>query len=286
MPSAFVASIIQSDILVYQSILVNQHHNCQLGHSGGKKQKGRITKGNWGMDDAEPQYEGLVDLPILTREAQPTVSDQVFSILKQRIITLDFPPTTKISESEVADMMGVSRQPVREAFQRLAKLGFLKIKPQSGTTVSLISEQSILRARFIRKALEMHTCRVACEVISQDGLNTLASLIKRQEHAVAATDRDLFHELDEEFHQEICIQAGVGYVWDVIQENKGHLDRLRILALPVTTLTKVLEEHKEVLECLSRRNPDKAADAMTRHLSRALILLEQAKAEKYYWFED
>ena len=71
-----------------------------------------------------------VSLPVIQPAPQPSVSDQVFNALQQRILTLELPPQTKISEADVSKKMGVSRQPVREAFKRLAKLGFLIIRPQ------------------------------------------------------------------------------------------------------------------------------------------------------------
>lgn len=225
-------------------------------------------------------------LPQLRQQAQPTIADQVFKVLHDRILSLELPPETKISEAEVSAKMGVSRQPVREAFRRLANLGFLHIRPQSGTTVSLISEEAVMRARFIRLALEMHTCRTACDVISDDGLQTLSDLIEQQKVAVAAEDRSLFHELDEAFHREICEQSGAGYVWDVINENKGHMDRVRMLTLDTSSQNHALNEHIAILEALTARDPDAAAAAIDKHLARILIQVEAIKAENHNWFTD
>lgn len=238
------------------------------------------------MDDADAHSDGTNFQPLLMCENQPSVADQVFTILVERIQTLHYPPRTKISEADVAQKMGVSRQPVREAFRRLANLGLLKIKPQSSTTVSLISEQAILRACFIRKALEIHTCRTACQTISDRGLKALSVLIDKQKCAIQNDDRDLFHELDEEFHQEICIQAGVGYVWDVIHENKVHMDRLRMLTLSGVSLRDVLQEHVVILDALSQRNGDAAASGIDKHLSQMLLRLDQMRAENHEWLED
>ena len=118
-----------------------------------------------------------ITLPLLRQDAHPTVADQVFDTLQQRILTLELPPHTKISEAEVSKLMNVSRQPVREAFKRLAKLGFLNIRPQSSTTVSLISEEAVLRAHFIRTALEVKICSKACETSTPQNLAPLHALI-------------------------------------------------------------------------------------------------------------
>lgn len=238
------------------------------------------------MEDAAPENEAGLPLPQIRQTELPTVSDQVFAALQQRILTLELPPRTRISEAEVAKRMGVSRQPVREAFKRLARLGFLQIRPQSSTTVGLISEEAVLRARFIRTALEVQTCRLACETLTATDLEALADLIDEQKAAVAAGNRDWFHALDDRFHREICGRAGVGYVWDLIQESKAHMDRIRMLSLSSSSQRQALEEHVAVLDALVARDPDAVAAAMTRHLSRILVLIEEVRSLGHDWFTD
>lgn len=224
--------------------------------------------------------------PKIRQAAPPTVADQVFAALQQRILTLALPPRTRMSEADVAEKMGVSRQPVREAFKRLAKLGFLQIRPQSGTTVAPISEEAVLRARFIRTALEIQTCRRACETLTQTGLDVLAALVASQKSAVAAQDRALFHALDDQFHREICVQSGVGFVWDLIHDNKAHMDRIRMLSLSLSSQRLALEEHVVVFEAIAARDADAASAAITRHLSRILALIDEVKALDHSWFTD
>ena len=101
-------------------------------------------------------------LPLLEQTSRPSVADMVFDELHRQILSLDLLPGTKISEVEIAKAMGISRQPVRDAFYRLSKIGFLIIRPQRATTVSKISLHAVLQARFIRTAIELETARVAC----------------------------------------------------------------------------------------------------------------------------
>jgi DNA-binding GntR family transcriptional regulator len=223
-------------------------------------------------------------LPLLDTAARSTVADEVFSVLQDRILTLKLPPDTKISEAEIASLMGVSRQPVREAFKRLATLGFLVIRPQSGTTVSLISEEAVLRARFIRMALEVQTGRTACTEIDADGLAALSDLIAAQNAAIADQDREKFHTLDDLFHREICKQAGVAYVWDVIRENKAHMDRVRMLTLDTSSQKNALAEHVAILDALRLRAPDAVAQAVTGHLSRIIDQMTALKHTRHAWF--
>lgn len=225
-------------------------------------------------------------LPVLEQPPQATISDQVFEVLQQRILRLELPPLARLSESDVASQMGVSRQPVREAFKRLARLGYLTIRPQSRTTVSLISEEAVLRARFIRLALEVQTCREACKVISKKGIAALKSLIEDQRAAVAANDREKFHYLDDRFHQMLCQESGVGYVWEVISEHKGHMDRVRMLSLTTTSQKQALREHIALFNAIQARDVDVATATMTNHLSRILLVLEALKEENHGWFTE
>lgn len=238
------------------------------------------------MDHAPASTTDDVSLPIIRQPAVPTVADQVFEVLQQRILTLELPPQTKISEADVARRMGVSRQPVREAFKRLAKLGFLQIRPQSGTTVSLISEEAVLRAKFIRSALEVQTCRSACETRTPADLKKLQTALDQQKAAINASDRDLFHALDDQFHIEICKIAGVAYVWDLIQESKAHMDRIRMLSLNASSQRLAFEEHVKVFDAIAAGNPDAAEAAIIKHLSRIVVLIEDVKSQRHSFFQD
>jgi DNA-binding GntR family transcriptional regulator len=93
-----------------------------------------------------PVSSSLRNLEPLNR---PSVADTVFDELHSQILLLELPPGTKMSEVEVAKALGVSRQPVRDAFYRLSKLGFLSIRPQRATLVSQISSTAVLHgSRF------------------------------------------------------------------------------------------------------------------------------------------
>lgn len=239
------------------------------------------------MQNTGSQESIGLDLPTLAPPSRPSVADQVFKVLQQRILTLELPPLTRISEADIARRMGVSRQPVREAFKRLERLGFLQIRPQSGTMVSLISEDAILQARFIRTALETHTVCTACAVFTQDDVAAMQALIDQQKAAVEVNDPQLFHRLDEDFHRAICARAGHDYVWDLILDHKAHMDRVRMLSLSSSSQQQLaLSEHIAILAAIAAGDADAAAEAITRHLSRIEILIAQIKAQNHDWFVD
>lgn len=238
------------------------------------------------MDTYLARNDGDLRLPVLRPTPLPNVADQIFDLLQQRILSLELPPRTKLSEAEVARQMGVSRQPVREAFKRLAQLGLLEIRPQSGTTVSLISEQAVLNARFIRSALEEKTCRSACANLTNEGITKLELILTQQKAAIDAQDKDKFYSLDDAFHREICVQTGVAFAWDLIRENKGHMDRIRMLVLDMATQQQALHEHSAILQAIKARDADAASVTIDQHLSRILLQIERVKAIDHRWFES
>ncbi|HIC64578.1 MAG: GntR family transcriptional regulator [Paracoccus sp. (in: a-proteobacteria)] len=226
-----------------------------------------------------PASPANVALPALDEARPPSVTDQVYDALYERVIDLTLPPGARLSEAEVATQMGVSRQPVRDAFYRLSQMGFILIRPQRATVVTQISEQAIRQAHFIRNALEIATAREAALRLTPDQHRALDDLIARQDAAIAADDRSGFHALDDRFHHDICAFIGREVVWTLIKENKGHMDRARYLSLSYNA-QNAMQEHRVILRALRDRDPDAAAAAVTDHLSRINETLERLRIEQ------
>ena len=223
--------------------------------------------------------------PLASQEAssRPSAAERVFVQLQRQILSLELEPGSKISEAELAKALGVSRQPVRDAFFRLAKLGFLLIRPQRATTVTLISENAVMRARAIRTALEVETVRTTALTLNAEDLDALDNLIDLQDVAVRAEDKQEFHRLDDLFHHEICTHAGVGFFWDLIAENKCHMDRVRMLSLSFAS-RDAWNEHVEIMENLRARDVDGASNAIRHHLSRIHQQIDRIRAANHEWF--
>ena len=219
-----------------------------------------------------------VDLPSLETVRAPSAADQIFAALYRQVLTLELPPGSRLSEAEVARRMGVSRQPVRDAFWRLSQLGFLTIRPQRATTVSPISERSVEQARFIRTALEVETVRLAVERRDEAALAALARQLEEQAAAVAADDRERFHGLDDDFHRMLCDIAGQGFAWSLIRENKAHMDRVRFISLAFSA-EKALADHRLILEALAAGDAPAAMAVMRGHLGRISDVIAVISAE-------
>ncbi|SFR52991.1 transcriptional regulator, GntR family [Yoonia tamlensis] len=213
--------------------------------------------------------------PTLTPAA--TATDQVFQALYSQIVSLELAPGAKVSEAEVARSLGVSRQPVRDAFYRLSELGFMLIRPQRATTVTYISPQALHDARFIRCALEVECLRAAIARATDDDIARLDNHLAGQQAALDSGDKIAFHHLDDSFHELICNIAGHPKAWVIIHDQKVHLDRLRYLSLTVGAQT-ALDDHVAIMNCIRSGDADRAETELRAHLARILDVLDKVIA--------
>ena len=214
-----------------------------------------------------------------------TVTDQVFQSLYTAIMTLELPPGSKISEADVAKNLGVSRQPVRDTFYRLSNLGFLNIRPQRATTISLISEKRLKDALFARTALEVECLRAAIEKSTEADIQRLEAVTEKQRVAVKLGERLTFYALDNEFHRTICEVAGHASMWGLIRDQKIHTERVCYLSLQEGA-HNLYEEHRVILQCIKERDSAHAELALRSHLSGVLEIVEQVSASKSEYFCD
>jgi len=214
-----------------------------------------------------------------------TIAMRVVDALRDDIITMGLKPGDVISESDIAGRYGVSRQPVREAFIRLAQQGLLLIRPKRATVVKKISPVGVRQSRFIRESIEVEIIRRVASQPSDDAADVLAVLIADQEAASSANDSRRFHTLDELFHRTLARLAGVEYAWQLIDDHKMQLDRVRYLTLGVSSTQRAIAEHRQIAEAVAEADPAAAETAMRAHLARAELLLNQTITDFPDYFE-
>lgn len=212
-----------------------------------------------------------------------TTADIVFDTLRDEIVNLDLLPGTKISEQDVARRLGVSRQPVRDAFIRLGNLDLLRIRPQRATVVRGFSMTTIRTARFVRQAVELEVVEHACAIWDSARAAVLEDNILQQSAAVDANETERFHALDYTFHALICELGGFPLAFETIKQCKRKVDRLCVLSLDKAhEMTAVLSDHQGIAEALKTGSVDQARAIVRRHLNR----LDATIAEIHRTHED
>ena len=211
-------------------------------------------------------------LPIVLDGYKP-LRDVVFETLRDAIIKQVLKPGERLMEIQLADEMGVSRTPVREAIRKLELEGLVVMVPRKGAYVAGVSMKDIHEVYEVRAALEMLAVSLAAERITDEELDALERQVLRESEAEANADEhslDNIIYIDSSFH-DIIYQAAhnqrlVQFV-NILQEQ---LQRFRAASWSRPGRSKTaLEEHKQIVEALAERNGELAAKLAKEHIDNA-----------------
>lgn len=204
---------------------------------------------------------------------------RVFRAIKQAIVRGQLAPGHPVSEAELARQLGVSRQPVREAFIKLSEMGLVEIRPQRGTFVQLISRREVESARFIREAIEVAVARRAAEVATQEGVASLQRLVDEQEKSGDHPDQSRFLALDDEMHRTIAVLADCEHAWRLVEDLKIQMDRVRYLSISdATPVETIIAQHRAIVAAIAANDPDASEAAIHVHLREILKSLPMIAA--------
>jgi DNA-binding GntR family transcriptional regulator len=203
-----------------------------------------------------------------------SVGPQVYRILREQIIQAELQPGERLSESDVAKTLSVSRQPVREAFIKLSEEGLVQVLPQRGTFITKISVASVMDVRFVREAIEADIVRLVAE---QHASETVAELRRQiaQQKEVQHDDRTAFLRLDERFHFTLASAAGKAFAWSVIESVKAQMDRVRFLSVDDMQIGRLIDQHERIVDGIAAGDQAGAEQALRLHLREILNSLPE-----------
>jgi DNA-binding GntR family transcriptional regulator len=228
-----------------------------------------------------------VRIPLSERAGGAAARDQVYAALREAIVSAELEPGRRLSENELAELLGVSRTPVREALARLRDERLVAIVPQLGTFVTLISDDAIADAAFVREALECSAIRLATERAGAQQLEALQANLAAQERAEKSGDVEAFDALDASLHRSLCELSGRDIAWSLSRRANGHLDRVRRLSLPEPGyLAEMVDEHRAVVAAVAEGDADRAEEVLRHHLRMVLSSLPHIRAEHPDYFEE
>lgn len=221
-----------------------------------------------------------------TNMKRQTSADQVFESLREDILTLKLLPGTKMSEAEVAARFGLSRQPVRDAFNRLDHLDLLTVRPQKATVVRGFSIEKIAEARFLRLAVETEVIRNACDVWDKHCSAKASQNLAEQQAAIDSESFDQFHIIDVEFHALIAELGASAHAIQTIKSCRQKTDRLCVLSFNRDKeVNSVIEEHRQLVGALESRDETRATDILRKHLTRLDSVVSEIQAKHAEYFE-
>ena len=210
-----------------------------------------------------------------------TSSDSVYMELRGKILSRELKPAQRLLEVKIANEMGVSRTPVREALRRLANEGLVKIVPNSGARVASPSSHEMDNSYSVREYLENMSVELACRTgMDKRTLERLDGLVRDGDAAYDAGDVDAFLAANNDFHR-IIAEAGKNYVLSEYVDNIIQRTNVYIYFYSkfIEAENKSSGEHRAILRAIAQRDRIGAQERMKQHLERVHAMLSEAAAK-------
>ena len=193
--------------------------------------------------------------------------DVVFNTLRQAIITGEFAPGERLMEISLANRLGVSRTPVREAIRKLELEGLVIMIPRKGAQVAKITEKNLKDVIEIRTVLEEFAAVLACERIDQNGIRDLRQAHEDFIRSVENGDILDIVDKDETFHDTIFRATNNDRLISIINNLREQFYRYRMeYVKDIRQRSNLVEEHRELLNAITNRDSVKAKELMRTHL--------------------
>lgn len=199
---------------------------------------------------------------------QPPAADRVYAHVKQGVLERRYEGGTLLTEGELAEAVGVSRTPVREALLRLEVEGLIKLYPKKGALVLPVSAQEIADVVETRQLVEEHAARKAVPAPSAL-IARLEELLALQKAQAAAGDLAAAAITDRTFHAEIVRSGGneiLARLYDQLRDRQLRMGVAVMHAHP-DRITKTLVEHEQILDALRSGDAETAVALVHRHVS-------------------
>ncbi|MBM9620414.1 GntR family transcriptional regulator [Streptomyces zhihengii] len=212
--------------------------------------------------------------PATAPTKQPPAAERVYAHIKQAVLDREYEGGTLLTEGELADAVGVSRTPVREALLKLEVEGLIKLYPKKGALVLAVSAQEIADVVETRLLVEEFAVRKAVPAPARL-IARLEELLDEQRRHLDAGDLAAFAVSDRCFHAEIVRHAGneiLSKLYDQLRDRQLRMGVAIMQALP-DRVTRNYAEHGEILDRIRAGDADGAAGCVRRHLGRVKDLV-------------
>ncbi len=213
----------------------------------------------------------------------PILAEKIFESIKEGILSHTYLPGQRLNEMKIATALGTSRSPIREALQRLASEGLIKLIPRKGAFVNTIDPKEIRDLFELREALEVLAVRLSTIRAQQSQLEALRKILDKTEAFLknnqVLTDphhKPSVYPWNIDFHKQIFRMT---FNHKLEEMGSELCTRLRLVRSHSSSkgarAMEALSEHKEIYAAIKSRNPDMAMEATKRHMRNALENLVQ-----------
>lgn len=193
--------------------------------------------------------------------------DVVFNTLRQAILRGELKPGERLMEIQLANKLGVSRTPIREAIRKLELEGLVHMVPRKGAEVADISEKSLRDVLEVRKALEELAVTLTCGKITKAQIADLKSAAEEFRKTLKSGDITQIAEADVAFHDIIYMATDNQKLIQLLNNLREQMYRYRIEYLKRPEVyPKLLAEHEEIIRHIENKEKEDAARIVCKHI--------------------
>lgn len=193
--------------------------------------------------------------------------DVVFNTLRQAILRGELKPGERLMEIQLANKLGVSRTPIREAIRKLELEGLVLMIPRKGAEVAQITEKSLRDVLEVRRALEELAVQLACDRMTPEGLEALKQAEEEFEAVLLNDDITVVAEADVAFHDTIYQATDNQRLIQLLNNLREQMYRYRVEYLKRKEYhAQLLSEHRNIIRAIERGEREKAIKITCQHI--------------------
>jgi DNA-binding GntR family transcriptional regulator len=207
-----------------------------------------------------------MNFEVKTDEYLP-LRDVVFNTLRQAILRGELKPGDRLMEIQLANKLGVSRTPIREAIRKLELEGLVRMIPRRGAEVAQITEKSLQDVLEVRRALEELAVQLTCSRITKEGIEELRRAEKNFEKILGSSDITAVAEADVAFHDIIYRTTDNQKLIQLLNQFREQMYRYRVEYLKRSEFHKqILEEHRKIVDAIEKGDWESAVWLTCSHI--------------------
>lgn len=193
--------------------------------------------------------------------------DVVFHTLRQAILRGELKPGERLMEIQLANKLGVSRTPIREAIRKLELEGLVLMIPRRGAEVAQITEKSLRDVLEVRRALEELAVQLACMRMTAEGIRKLWQAASEFEDVLGDEDITVVAEADVAFHDVIYLATDNERLISLLNNFREQMYRYRVEYLKKKEChEKLLAEHRELIQAIENGDCKRATEITSMHI--------------------
>ena len=193
--------------------------------------------------------------------------DVVFNTLRQAILRGELKPGERLMEIQLANKLGVSRTPIREAIRKLELEGLVLMIPRKGAEVAEITEKSLRDVLEVRRALEELAVELVCEKITEEQIQDLKDAAEEFKESLESGDITRIAEADVKFHDVIYMATDDQKLIQLPNNLREQMYRYRVEYLKRSDFhQQLIDEHEEIIETIESGQKDRAVQVVCQHV--------------------